>query len=395
MHLAIVSPFPPTITGIGQYGYHVTRALIASKNFSRITVLAGSNAGNTAPISLNSAEINYCWRPDQISTWQTILSHVKRLRPDIVWFNLGASAFGRLPLVNLLGMFTPMTIKQMGIPTVVTLHEVVPLADLRALNAPGGVLAPLGAHLLTHIASQADVVCLTMKHYADWLSARGVNCMHLPIGAYYQPEMLPENNGQDILFFTTLAPYKGLEILLAAYESLKPEFPKMRLMIAGANHTRFPEYAKDLKTKFNDTFDIHWLGQISEERVIELFRQTNVVILPYTASTGSSSVLTQAATWGRAIIASDLIEHQNIAAESDLHIEFFKNGDEESLRAALRKMLRSGATRSAQADHNFNSIQRSLPSLTSQQYIQAFNHALELHNTKKRIKSTFNETDPA
>ena len=30
MHLAIVSPFPPNITGIGQYGYRVSGALARS-----------------------------------------------------------------------------------------------------------------------------------------------------------------------------------------------------------------------------------------------------------------------------------------------------------------------------------------------------------------------------
>jgi glycosyltransferase involved in cell wall biosynthesis len=233
-----------------------------------------------------------------------------------------------------------------------------------------------------------------MKHYAEWLSARGVSCVHIPIGAYHKPELLPENSEQEILFFTTLAPYKGLEILLTAFESLKTEFPKLRLTIAGTNHARFPEYAKDLKLKFNGTHNIHWLEEISEERVIELFQRAQVVALPYTASTGSSSVLTQAATWGRAVVASDLIEHQNTASESNLRIEFFKSGDQHSLQNALRTLLFSAEARAAQTKHNFASIQRAHPSVTSQHYIYAFNRALEQRKSQKRIESALNETDP-
>ena len=81
----------------------------------------------------------------------------------------------------------------------------VELTDLRTLNAPGGRFAKIGARLLTNITSQADLVCLTLKNYTDWLSARGVDCIHIPIGAYHEPELLEKSDSQELLFFTTLA----------------------------------------------------------------------------------------------------------------------------------------------------------------------------------------------
>ena len=158
MHLVIVSPFPPAITGIGQYGYHVTRALAASGVFTRITVLAGSHRNGTSPNHLGSTEIEYCWAPGQLKARTAILSRVKRLSPDLVWFNAGASIFGKSPWINLSGLLTPMFVQRLGYPTVVTLHELVELTDLRTLNAPGGPFAKAGAQLLTKITSQADLV---------------------------------------------------------------------------------------------------------------------------------------------------------------------------------------------------------------------------------------------
>ncbi len=298
------------------------------------------------PNHLGDTELDYCWQPGQLKAGQAILSRLKRLNPDLVWFNLGASIFGKSPLSNLSGMFTPMLTRRMGFPTVVTLHELVALADLRALNAPGGILAPLGAHLLTKVATQADVVCLTMRHYVDWLSARGVDCMHIPIGAYHEPEFLEETETPELLFFTTLAPFKGLEILLTAFENLKAEFPKIKLTIAGVEHTRFPNYASDLKIRFNGTHNIQWLGQVAEENVMDLFRRAQIVVLPYTASTGSSSVLYQAATWGRAVVASDLSENKKLARENDLQLQFFENGNAQSLQNSLRTLLNSAELRS-------------------------------------------------
>ncbi len=385
MHLAIVSPFPPTITGIGQYGFHIARAIEKSGLFSRITILAGARKDSgTFPIFPN-IEIDFCWHPDDLQTRQIILSRLRNLNPDIVWFNLGASVFGKSPLVNVSGMFTPMLAQKMGIPTVTTLHELVELADLRALNAPGGILAPLGARLLTEIATKADLVCLTMQHYADWLSMRKINCVHIPIGSYHEPEMLEENDKQELLFFTTLAPFKGLELLLEAFKDLKSEYPKLQLSIAGANHTRFPNYAKDLRKKCDEENNIRWLGQIPEEEVKDLFQKTQIVVLPYTASTGSSSVIYQAATWGRAIVASNLNEHQHLADENNLQVQFFENGNIQSLKESLRILINSRDLRRQQIEHNLKSIQKLTPSEICKHYIGAFNRALEISSSHKRI----------
>ncbi|HET9907861.1 MAG TPA: glycosyltransferase [Anaerolineales bacterium] len=386
MHLTIVSPFPPTITGIGQYGYHVTRSLAKSGSFSRVTVLAGSNGNGEQPNHLGTTELDYCWEPGQLNARRAIVSRIKRLRPELVWFNLGASVFGKSPWTNLSGLFTPMLIQRLGIPTVITLHELAELSDLRALNAPGGPFAHLGARVITGIATRADVTCLTMRNYADWLSVKQITCTHIPIGAYHEPNLLEESDSQELLFFTTLAPFKGLELLLEAFRVLRREFPALRLTIAGTEHARFPNYAHELRTHFNGTEGIHWRGQIAEDHVMELFRKAQIVVLPYTASTGSSSVLYQAATWGRPVVVSDLKEIRALAKESNLLLEFFKNGDLQSLCQSLRALLNSPEKRRRQAWANFTSIQHARPEVTCRKYIEAFNYALRKRGNENRIR---------
>ena len=386
MHLTIVSPFPPTITGIGQYGYHLTRALAKSGSFSRLTVLAGSTSNGEHPNHLGITELEYCWGPGQLNARQAILFRVKRLKPDLVWFNLGASVFGKSPWMNISGLLTPMLIQRLGFPTVITLHELAELSDLRALNAPGGPFAQLGARLITEIATKADVTCLTMRNYADWLAARRIKCAHIPIGAYHEPDLLDESESQELLFFTTLAPFKGLELLLEAFHRLRAEYPHLRLTIAGTEHARFPNYVHELRTHFNGTEGIHWLGQVPEDHVIDLFRRAQIIVLPYTASTGSSSVLYQAATWGRAVVVSDLKEIHELASESNLQMEFFKSGDIQSLCNSVRSLLNSREKRHSQTRHNFNSIQRARPEVTCRKYIEAFNYALKKHGIQNHIR---------
>ncbi len=209
--------------------------------------------------------------------------------------------------------------------------------------------------------------------------------MHIPIGAYHRPQLLEESGSTELLFFTTLAPFKGLELLLEAFQILRAEYPKLRLTIAGTEHTRFPNYARDLKARFKGISGVQWLGQVLEDDVMELFRRAQIVVLPYTASTGSSSVLYQAATWGRAVVASDLSEIRSLVDESDLQVEFFANGDAQSLCRTIRALLNSPAIRRAQANHNFDCIQRTRPEKTCREYIKAFNLALEKRHSPKQI----------
>ena len=395
MHLAIVSPYPPSITGIGQYGYYVSQLLAQSGVFRQVTILTGA-AGESLysqvyePVSAvipSPIQIEYAWRSNQWRTGWKIRAQLQRLKPDLVWFNLGASVFGRSPLSNLSGFFSPAWARRAGIPTIVTLHELVELADLRTLNAPGGPFAIYGARLLTSLGLQADVVCLTMRHYADWLAERQPNMrhMHIPIGAYHAPELLLESNSQELLFFTTLAPFKGLEVLLDAFRKLKPDYPNLRLTIAGVEHPRFPGYAQQLREQFKELSGVHWAGQIPEDQVRDLFQQAQIVALPYNASTGSSSVLYQAAMWGRSIVTSDLAETQNVVCESGLEVTYFDRGSVDSLANALKMQIDSPSLRCAQIQRNFSAIQRNRPEETCRAYLQAFNIALETRRSPKRI----------
>jgi glycosyltransferase involved in cell wall biosynthesis len=119
--------------------------------------------------------------------------------------------------------------------------------------------------------------------------------------------------------------------------------------------------------------------------VTDLFRRAQIVVLPYKASTGASTTLNQAAACGRAIVASDVDELLALAYEGKFQIEFFENGNSESLRNAIRALLLSPEKRRIQARNNFNAIQRARIEITCQRYLQAFNRALEKRNSRKRI----------
>jgi len=386
MHLAIISPFPPAITGIGQYGYHVSHLLERSGAFSQVTILTGHNGFSHADIS-PALEIRQGWQPVGWQTGNKIPKNLTRIRPDLVWFNLGVSVFGRDPLANLSGFLSVLRVKRNGIPTVVTLHELAELTDLRTLHAPGGLLARYGARLLTAIATQGDVTCLTTRQYADWLAARHTHgqFFHIPLAAYEEPDPLPEEEVPGLLLFTTLAPFKGVELLVQAYQELKKSQPNLRLTIAGAEHVRFPGYIDKIRRAYRHVDGVRWLGQVPEIEVRDLFRRAQLVILPYLASTGSSSVIWQAVMYGRAIIASDLDEIRSVVGEAGLEVAFFKGRNVHSLTETIHKMLVSPSLRHTQVQVNLAIAQRHRPQDTCQAYLQAFNLALAANRSSRRI----------
>jgi glycosyltransferase involved in cell wall biosynthesis len=176
---------------------------------------------------------------------------------------------------------------------------------------------------------------------------------------------------------------------------LRIEYPLIRLTIAGTGHARFPTYEGEMKARFQKMGGVNWLGQVEEDHVQELFRRAQIVVLPYTASTGSSSVLYQSATWGRAVVASDLNETQQLVRESNLRVTFFKSGDVQCLHQTICQLLDSPEERRRQIVHNFNAIQRTRPSETCRKYIHAFNRALEKRQSSKRIEIPLIENQPA
>jgi glycosyltransferase involved in cell wall biosynthesis len=315
-----------------------------------------------------------------------ITARLLQLRPDVVWYNIGASMFGHTPLANLSGLFSPMLIHSAGHPSVVTLHEMVEQADLRALQVPGGPLAGWGARLFTFLTTRTDVACVTLRRYADWLKERvpRLSIAHIPLSAYDPPEMLPESGEKELLIFATFTPCKGLELLLDAFRELRARHPSLRLTVAGAEHPRFPGYVDGVRHALGNHPAIRWLGYVPEPALRDMFSRAAMVVLPYTAATGSSSVLHRAVAWGRPVVLSDLPEMRAVLEEENLRAQLFASGDRNSLIVAVERLLADPALRTAQAHHNYQVTLRMTLEDTCRAYLRAFALAMALHHDDAR-----------
>lgn len=114
----------------------------------------------------------------------------------------------------------------------------------------------------------------------------------------YPDPGLGRGQGQFALFVGRLAPEKGLETLLAAWQKLTG---KMALKIVGDGPQR-PEVAEASRRLPG----VEWLGQLSHTQVLDLMKEAQVLIFPSIWYEGLPMVIAEAFAVGLPVIASNL-----------------------------------------------------------------------------------------
>ncbi|MFZ8847983.1 MAG: glycosyltransferase family 4 protein [Minisyncoccia bacterium] len=104
----------------------------------------------------------------------------------------------------------------------------------------------------------------------------------------------------DVLFFGRLENYKGIDILVRAYEILKKQNLKVKLTIAGRG-----KIDKDLENKIKEIgiiFKNYW---ISNEELCELIKECDILVAPYKKAS-QSGIISTALAYGIPIIATNV-----------------------------------------------------------------------------------------
>lgn len=112
-----------------------------------------------------------------------------------------------------------------------------------------------------------------------------------------------------VLFFGQIAPYKGLEFLVAALASLIPSLPDVKLVIAGKVKKGFEDYWKSIQTEISrlglQDRVIARIQHIPDEDVEMYFKAADVLALPY-VEIFQSGVPFLAYNFGLPVIATDV-----------------------------------------------------------------------------------------
>lgn len=143
-----------------------------------------------------------------------------------------------------------------------------------------------------------------------------------------------------ILFFGTLARYKGLDVLLDAFAQVRAALPAAELMIAGAvADVDLP--ALRSRAAGIGGVDLR-VGYVTSRAVAELVQDARVVVAPYVLA-NQSGVIHLAQTFARPVVASD-VGDLGAAVEHGRTGLLVPPRDPAALGAALCRLLREPET---------------------------------------------------
>lgn len=372
MRLTIVSPFPPEISGIGQYGWHLAERLAHHEGFESVTVLTGRNPYYAQAPSANGLTVRYGWERDSLPSLMRLCALLRATPAEVIWFNVGFTMFGASRWMNVGGLLSVMLLRQWHVPLVVTLHEIFEPTAMPALGVGYGALTHWGGQWTTRLLLQADAVCVPLRgHWEQLRRYPARNLQYIPHGLFTEPQQLlfpTDAPPAEILFFASYAPSRGIDVLLQAFALVKAQFPHATLTLAGSDHPRFPGYRAALQQR--QPHAAVWLGAQTEAELVTRFARARVVVLPYRATTGTSSVMLRAAALGRPMIASDLPALRHTAAEAGVHLHFVPPNNAPALAEAILTLLRDPAQQQGQAADNVRAVQALAPHHTSRRYAE-------------------------
>jgi glycosyltransferase involved in cell wall biosynthesis len=373
--IALITSFPPSRHALNEYGFHVAEQLRQERAID-LTVLADYLPEPAD--ELPGFKVTRCWGFEKTDNLASLLRAIRKVKPDVAWFNLGFASFGARPLSAVLGLLTPAAARLSGVYSHVTLHQLFETVNLEDAAVRSPRLYRAGGWLATHLLLSANSLSVLMPGYRRTLDEKyrrgrvNVRSHGIFAGMPDPPDFTRRGNPTHrILAFGKWGTYKRLELLIEAFNRVAEKFPNVNLIIGGGDHPKTPGYVDSMAQRYaNDR--IRFLGYVAEESIPDLFREASVAVMPYTSSAGSSGVAHLAAQYGVPVIASGIPDFRDLADHEGIAMRFFTPGDVESLVEQLLLALNSPDELKEMASQSYAAgVAMSMP-LVVREYIRAF-----------------------
>ncbi len=358
MRLAIVTAYPPSKVTLTEYGYHLVKNFRLQKEVAEIILITDKTEGEKdLAFEEDGCKITVqeCWNFNDYANIFKINSVISKTKPDAILFNLQFLKFGDKKIPAALGLMLPLICKMKGIPTISLLHNIMEQVDLdnagitsnkwlqRAYNLIGSTL--------TKFVLTSDVLAVTISKYKTILEKkyRSRNVALIPHGAFEtppEPDYRLGNGPKQVMAFGKFGTYKKVEILIEAVELIRARTNEnIEIVIAGTDSPNTPGYLESVKEKYRHVEQLQFTGYVAEEDVPIIFGKSAVVVFPYTSTTGSSGVLHQAGSYGKAVALPDLGDLSILVKEEGYKGEFFNPECSASLAVALQNILQHDSYR--------------------------------------------------
>lgn len=385
MKLAVVTAFPPSKVTLNEYGYHLVKNFVQKEEVSELVLMSDKTEAPKQLDFENSEKItvNECWSFNSYTNFFSIIRQVIKEKPETVLFNLQFVKFGDKKIPAALGLLLPMVLRLLGFKTMVLMHNILEQVDLENAGFTSNKIAQKVYNFigttLTRCILKANRVSVTINKYVDVLNAKykTKNVVLIPHGTF---ESIKEPNfdlpagPKQIMAFGKFGTYKKVEILIdAVIEIRKTNQEPIEVVIAGTDSPNTPGYLQAVKEKYAHVEGIIFTGYVEENDVERIFSDSTIVAFPYTSTTGSSGVLHQAGSYGKAVVMPDLGDLALLVEEEGYKGEFFNPTSSSSLAKAISTILDDDNYRRRIAKTNFEAASALSMDKIVDMYLNQFN----------------------
>ncbi|WP_153796737.1 glycosyltransferase [Foetidibacter luteolus] len=366
LKVALVSAHPPGRGTLNEYGFYLLKHLQQNDNISEVTLLTDElpdglsyDIKNTGcPVTVKKSWKFNSW----LNTWR-LLKEVQSAKPDVVLFNIQFLSFGDKKIPAALGLLAPFFVKMLGFKSVVLLHNIMEEVDLKGAGITSNrLLASIYRFVgstLTRFVLKADMVAVTIPKFVETLERKYKtgNVALIPHGSFEvppQPNLALPAGPKKVMTFGKFGTYKKVEVVIDAVELVrkKSDMP-LEIVIAGTDSPNRKGYLNEVKRQYAHVNNLHFTGYVEEEDVPKIFNDSAVVVFPYTSTTGSSGVLHQAGSYGKAVIMPDLGDLGELMREEGYAGELFETENAESLAVAIQRVVEDDAYRCELGEKNY------------------------------------------
>ena len=390
MKLAIVTAYPPSKVTLNEYAYHLVKQFRQKENVTELILLTDKTEGEK---DLEFTEegckitVKECWKFNSYKNIVSVTKAINETKPDSVLFNLQFMKFGDKKVAAALGLMLPFVCRLKRIPNIVLLHNILEEVDLgNAGFTSNKIMQKIYGFIgstLTRLILQADTVAVTMQKYVDILESKynATNVTLIPHGTF---EVAEEPNYQipkgpiQIMTFGKFGTYKKVEGMIEAIELVRERTRlDLEVVIAGTDNPNVPGYLAKVQEDYKHVPQLRFTGYVEEEDVPVIFNESTVVVFPYTSTTGSSGVLHQAGSYGKAVVMPDLGDLALLVKEEGYQGEFFESNSVDSLALAIEALITNEAYRLSIAKANYKAATAYPMSRIADMYLTAIQKIID------------------
>jgi len=334
MRISIIGPAYPLRGGIAHHVYWLRRELVARGHQAQVIsfrqlypriLFPGTTEIDTSGLALDANAIQVL-TPLNPLTWSRARRMVRGFSPDVVVFQWWQPFFG--PLVGTLAR----SFRRARMRCVIECHNVFPHEGSLLDRVLIKFALSAADHLITHSARDRELLLSV-------LPGEQVSVTTLPVIEEFSGADTAPRDGRTLLFFGKVRKYKGLEVLLAAMPKVLSRMD-CRLIIAGEFYDSINkyrqlihEYGLEERVQIDNSY-------VPNEKVQRIFRDADVLILPYVGAS-QSGVARIALSNGLPVIASQ-VGGLAEAIEEGVTGLLFPCGDSDALADRIVNYFASG-----------------------------------------------------